>query len=94
MKKLFSNKEYIKQLVAMSLNYGTLTAFIMVLDQGLKGLGYFTSGAVTAYTVLSAMAIGTIFVPFFSVIVRKSKAYRAISAISIFKLIKVLSVDS
>jgi len=72
----------LKHLIAMSLNYGTLTAFIMVLDQGLKGLGYVKSGEVTSYTVLSAMAFGTLFVPFFSFILRKSKAYRAISSLS------------
>jgi len=40
LKKLFKNKEYLKLMAAMSLNYGTLTATIVVLDQAVKGLGY------------------------------------------------------
>jgi hypothetical protein len=43
LKQLFKNKEYLKLMASMSLNYGTLTATIAVLDQAIKGLNYTNS---------------------------------------------------
>jgi hypothetical protein len=65
----------------MSLNYGTLTATIAVLDQGIKGLNYTNSSEVTSNTILSAMLIGVLGNPLFSILLRKTKAYRAVSAL-------------
>jgi FLVCR family feline leukemia virus subgroup C receptor-related protein len=44
MRKLFTNIEYIKLIVSISLSYGSLTAFITIMDQCLKDLGYSNSG--------------------------------------------------
>lgn len=69
-------------MVAMGCNYGTLTALMMVLDQMLAGLGYEESGNVTSITIASAMILGIITNPLFSFLLRKTKAYRAVSALS------------
>ncbi len=71
----------------MSLNYGTLTATIAVLDQGIKGLNYTNSSEITSSTILSAMLIGVLGNPVFSILLRKTKAYRAVSGLGNFGLI-------
>lgn len=83
MKDLFRNKQYLKLALAMTLNYGTLTAIIMILDQMLAGLGYEDSGKVTSLTVASAMIMGIFSNPIFSFLLRRTKAYRAVSGLSI-----------
>jgi len=40
MKKLFTNKEYLKLAAGMAFNYGINMAFFSILEQALKGLGY------------------------------------------------------
>lgn len=70
-------------MAAMSLNYGTLTATIAILDQAIKGLGYSNSSEVTSNTILSAMIIGIFGNPVFSILLRKTKAYRAVSGLGI-----------
>jgi hypothetical protein len=40
LKRLFSNKEYMKILVGMMFSYGTMIAFIATLDQLLASLHY------------------------------------------------------
>lgn len=40
LKQLFKNKDYLKLMASMSLNYGTLTATIAILDQAIKGFNY------------------------------------------------------
>ena len=71
-------------MLSMGFNYGTLTAIMMVLDQMLAGLGYGEdSGNVTSITIASAMVIGILSNPFFSYLLRKTKAYRAVIALSI-----------
>ena len=84
LKKLFSNRQYLKLMVAMSLNYGTLTAMIMVLDQLLAGIGVSDSGQTTSITVGSAMVVGIISNPIFSFLLKSTKAYRAVTALSTF----------
>jgi hypothetical protein len=69
-------------MVAMSLSYGTLTATIAVLDQAIKGLDYANSSEVTSETILSAMMVGVLGNPVFSFLLRKTKAYRAVSGLS------------
>ncbi len=69
-------------MVAMSLNYGTLTAFIIILDQALDGLGYAKSGEVTSYTILAAMLVGIFSNPIFSFLIKRTQAYRAVGALS------------
>ena len=71
-------------MLAMTLNYGTLTALILILDQLLAGLGYTNSGPYTSLTIGSAMIIGILSNPLFSYLLRKTKAYRMVSGLSIF----------
>jgi hypothetical protein len=68
-------------MMAMSLNYGTLTATIAILDQAIKGLGYDNSSEVTSTTILSAMVVGVLGNPIFSILLRKTKAYRVVSGL-------------
>ena len=78
---MFKNRDYIKLMMAMSLNYGTLTATIAILDQAIKGLGYDNSSEVTSTTILSAMVVGVLGNPIFSILLRKTKAYRGVSGL-------------
>lgn len=78
---MFKNRDYIKLMMAMSLNYGTLTATIAILDQAIKGLGYDNSSEVTSTTILSAMVVGVLGNPIFSILLRKTKAYRVVSGL-------------
>lgn len=82
LKKLFSNAQYLKLMVAMTLNYGTLTALLMVLDQTLKGIGYTDSGEKTSVTIVSAMLVGILSNPIFSFLIKSTKAYKAVSMLS------------
>lgn len=93
LKKLFKNKDYLKLMAAMSLNYGTLTATIAILDQAVKGLGYENSSTVTSNTIISAMLIGVLGNPVFSYLLKRTKAYRAVSGLSNFNLIQILLED-
>ena len=68
-------------MMAMSLNYGTLTATIAILDQAIKGLGYDNSSEVTSTTILSAMVVGVLGNPIFSILLRKTKASRVVSGL-------------
>lgn len=79
---LFKNVEYLKLMVAMALNYGTLTATIAILDQALAGLDYSNSSTISSNVILSAMTVGILGNPVFSYLLRKTKAYRAVSALS------------
>jgi hypothetical protein len=74
-------------MLAMTFNYGTLTSLIMILDQFLAGLQYSDSGYITSITIACAMTIGILSNPIFSILLRKTKAYRAVAALSIFLLI-------
>ena len=67
----------------MTFNYGTLTSLLMIMDQMLAGFGYNDSGKFTSITIASAMIIGIVSNPLFSYLLRSSKAYRAVSALSI-----------
>ena len=73
-------------MLAMTFNYGTLTSLIMILDQLLAGLGYKKSGQITSVTIASAMIVGILSNPLFSLLLRKTKAYRAVSALSNYTL--------
>lgn len=90
LKKLFSNPQYLKLMAAMTFNYGTLTALILILDQLLAGLGFSDSGHMTSITVGSAMIIGILSNPIFSYLLNSTKAYRAVAALSTFILIQLL----
>lgn len=79
---LFKNVEYLKLMVAMALNYGTLTATIAILDQALAGLDYSNSSKISSNVILSAMTVGILGNPVFSYLLRKTRAYRAVSALS------------
>ena len=68
----------------MSFNYGVLTALIMVLDQMLAGFGYEDSGKNTSIVIASAMLVGILSNPLFSYLLKKTKAYRAVLALSTF----------
>lgn len=68
----------------MSFNYGVLTALIMVLDQMLAGFGYEDSGKNTSIVIASAMLVGILSNPIFSYLLKKTKAYRAVLALSKF----------
>ena len=37
---LFTNKNYIKMIIAVSLSYGVVVAFISIMNKGIKILGY------------------------------------------------------
>lgn len=76
-------------MLAMTFNYGTLTALLMIMDQMLAGFGYIDSGKFTSITIASAMIIGIFSNPLFSYLLRKTKAYRAVSALSILFFIKI-----
>lgn len=78
---MFTNKEYLKIMVSMTLNYGTLMALMMVCDQMLKGMGYSNTGKLTSITIASAMIFGILSNPLFSFLLRKTKAYKAVSII-------------
>ncbi len=69
-------------MVAMALNYGTLTALLMVLDQTLKGIGYTDSGEKTSVTIVSAMLLGILSNPIFSFLLKSTKAYKAVAMLS------------
>ena len=69
-------------MVSMGFNYGTLTALMMVLDQMLAGLEYHDSGNITSITIASAMILGILSNPFFSYLLRKTKAYGAVLGLS------------
>jgi hypothetical protein len=69
-------------MAAMTFNYGTLTALIMILDQLLSGLGFSDSGQVTSITVGSATLVGILSNPIFSFLLKSTKAYRAVAALS------------
>lgn len=90
LKDLFKNRQYLKLMIAMTFNYGTLTALIMILDQMLAGLGFKDSGKVTSLTVASAMIVGIFSNPIFSFMLRKTKAYRAVSGLSNHFIIQTL----
>jgi hypothetical protein len=66
----------------MSFNYGVLTALIMILDQMLAGFGYEDSGRDTSIIIASAMIIGILSNPLFSYLLKTTKAYRAVLALS------------
>lgn len=76
--------------MTMTLNYGTITALIMVLDQLLAGLGYKDSGRVTSVTIAAAMLAGIVSNPLFSFLLKRTRAYRAVSALSISLLTQAL----
>ena len=99
LKKLFKNRDYLKLMAAMAFNYGTLTALMMVLDQALAGFGYDgvnneESGTITSNTIAAAMILGILSNPIFSFLLRKTKAYRAVSALSISHVIQIVLEDS
>lgn len=73
-----------KLLLAMTFNYGTLTAVIMILDQMLAGFGYSNSGKVTSFAIASALIVGILSNPLFSYVLRKTKAFRAVASLSNF----------
>ena len=91
LKQLFKDKDYLKVMLSMTFNYGTITAMIMILDQTLAGLGYSNSGKVTSLTIVSAMGVGILSNPIFSFLLRKTKAYRAVSALGNFEPTQRLS---
>ena len=67
---------------AMVFGFGTLSALLLVLDQSLTGLGYSDSGTITSNTIISAL-IGGLFGSFyFSFLLKRTKAYRLVSALS------------
>ena len=74
--KLFRMGDYWKLLGVMSFNYGTLSAIIAVLDQMLKGFGYYKSGSITSATILSAMGAGLICNIVLSQLVKATRAYK------------------
>jgi hypothetical protein len=94
LKDLFKKKQYLKLMAAMTFNYGTLTALIMILDQFLAGFGYKDSGKITSVTVASAMIVGIFSNPIFSFLLRKTKAYRGVSALSTHAAIQIPSAGS
>lgn len=59
-----------------ALNNGTLNATIAIFDQAIKGFGYENSSSVTSDTILSATIVGVISNIIFSMLLRKSNAYR------------------
>jgi hypothetical protein len=67
---------------AMIFGFGTLAALMLVLDQSLKGLGYYYSGTITSNTIVSALIGGFIGNFYFSYLLKKTKAYRLVSGLS------------
>jgi len=81
-KELFSNRDYMRLMIAMVFGFGTLSALLLILDQALKGLGYENSGTITSLVILSALIGGLIGTLYFSYLLRKTKAYRLLSGLS------------
>jgi hypothetical protein len=81
MKKLFTNIEYIKLAITITLSFGVLSAFMTILDQCLKALGYSNSGSITSIIFLISTPTGILFVPFFIGILKKTQKYRLLSSL-------------
>jgi hypothetical protein len=79
---------------AMIFGFGTLSALLLVLDQSLTGLGYYDSGTVTSSTIISALIGGLIGNFYFSFLLKTTKAYRLVSALSTSSLMQALLEDS
>ena len=74
--KLFRMGDYWKLLGVMSFNYGTVTAVMAVVDQMLKGFGYYDSGNATSATIISAMGAGLASNIVLSQLVKATRAYK------------------
>lgn len=82
MKKLFTNKEYLKLSVAMAFNYGISIALFGTLDQTLKGLGYEEPGQVISVMGVAGTIFGILGNYVYSTILKKTQAYKYTAAAS------------
>lgn len=74
-------------MVAMVFGFGTLSALLLILDQALKGLGFQDSGTITSEVIISALLGGLVGTFYFSFLLKKTKAYRLVSGLSIIVFI-------
>jgi hypothetical protein len=67
-------------MAAAAFNNGTLNSILAILDQAIKGLGYANSSAIVSKVVLSVLVVGVIANPLFSILLKKTNAYRLITS--------------
>ena len=82
MKLLFKNTNYLKMLVVMCLTFGSVVAFLSIIDRCLKGLGYPNPSAVISKVVIAMTIAGICGNIVFSALVKRTKQYRIIATIS------------
>jgi hypothetical protein len=82
LKLLFKNRNYLKLLVVMCLTFGSIVAYLSIIDKGLKGLGYENPSAAISKAVISMTLAGILGNLVFSTLVKRTKQYRIISIIS------------
>lgn len=75
-------------MAATAFNNGIFNATIAILDQAINGLGYENSSSVTSKTLISAIIVGVIVNPIFSIVLRKTNAYRLVAGVGKIDLIK------
>lgn len=80
LKKLFSNKNYLKLAFAMAFNYGINTSFFSILEQSLKGLGYVEPGKTISTTAVAGTVMGICGNLIISQVLRRTKAYKYTAA--------------
>jgi len=82
MKKLFTNKEYLKLAVGMAFNFGIKISFFSILNQALSGLGYVEPGKIISTVGVAQTVFGIVGNYVYSTILKKTKAYKYTAAAS------------
>jgi hypothetical protein len=73
-------------MAAAAFNNGSLNAILAILDQAIKGMGYTNSSSVVSKIVISVVVVGVISNPIFSIVLKKSNAYRLLTSASKYSL--------
>lgn len=89
MKAIFSNREYIKLSISMSLNYGICIGFLAVIEQVMVGLGYKNPSRAISVCGTSGILFGLISNVLYSTILKKTKNYKRVLTAGITITIKL-----
>ncbi len=81
LKLLFKNKNYLKMAGSVALTSGVVTAFLGIIDEGLKGLGVKEPAKIITNVVLIVLIFGIIGTVFYSIAVKKTKRYKFFSLV-------------
>ena len=94
LKKLFRNGEYIKLMLAMTCEYGSMVSFLSVLDHTLSSLGYEDPGQAAALTILATTIFGILPTFIFATLIKKTLQYKLmINICLVFGLITFVSLQ-